>query len=170
MDEINRRLNVIFDKNKFTIINNKRKNGLVSLKEGYITYQIQIKSFGCHCGNNDNNNICDHILFILYEYFKLDTFVISYLTFENIKQQFIEYINLNVNYNKINDLLHNDIVNFLDESDCGICLLKLSNIKYNYQVYKCDVCKNCVHSYCMTQWLQNNKSKKCIYCSSKIII
>jgi ribosomal protein L37AE/L43A len=179
MDEINRRLDSIFDKGGFMVVKGPSKakgktkgegtrmDGVISVKDGYIVYQIDVRELVCQCMNGEN--MCNHLLFALYEGCKLEPFVISFLSFKQIKQRFIEHVGSSANYNGLNGKLEKDIMTFLNSNECGICLAKLSDKRYSYMIYECRNCRNSVHNTCMTKWLTTNRSNGCIYCLTTAI-
>lgn len=162
MDDINRRLDSIFDKGGFMIVKGKQKNAGISVKDGYIVYNVSVKGLMCQCMTGES--MCNHLLFALYEGCRLEPFVISFLSFKQIRQKFIEHVSSSGNYTGLNTKLERDIMVFLNSNECGICLAKLSDKRYNYEIYECYNCKNVVHKVCMTKWLTTNRSNGCIYC------
>ena len=98
----------------------------------------------------------------------LDAFVISFIMMKDIKNKFIEYVELGVNNNDLNIQLENDIINNMKSIDCGICLSSLANPKYKYELYECPTCYNAIHYQCMERWQsqknEDNSINGCIYC------
>ncbi len=168
--KINDRLDSIFEKNKLSIIYNKKsKRNNILIKDGIITYTVLVKEFECQCTNF--NEICDHILFVLYSYFMLEPFIISFILMKDIRMKFVKYVELGVNIRSLNGKLESDIINSLRKIECGICLSSLADKKYKYELYECPICRNCIHYKCMSIW-QNQKNSDgskngCIYCMAK---
>lgn len=72
----------------------------------------------------------------------------------------ITSFNLN-NFNNLNNLVYNEIIN---NQDCSICVEPLNdNIAIKLK------CNHIFHQKCLQEWLQKSKNKDCPLCRKKII-
>lgn len=137
---------------------NKKNNLNFFVKDGIIKYQVTFEpKIKCLC--NSKKTLCDHILFILYNEFKLSDFVVKY--FHHI---YYDFIKNSKNINQLNDILESKLLEKFNNDNCGFCLNKLSDKKYNYQLSQCSNCHNITHQKCMNLW-----NKGCIICRSHSI-
>ena len=132
-----------------------KKNKNYFIKEGIMTFTIKFTPFpNCNC-NYKNDYFCKHVIFYLNKIKKIPLNCICFI--EN-KHIFDKIDKLNISYENIKK----NILEYLNENECGICLEKLSANK----IYFCNSCKNITHEHCIKKW--KKKNNKCIYCNSII--
>lgn len=168
-NEYKHRLDLIYQKKSiiYQKTHKKSKPHLFFIKEGVITFNVFIDKLNCQCSTNDNCvTLCDHLLYILYDYYYISEFALSFLLESFLKDEFSKYISQKLEINQLNSKLESKIQNYFQHQECGICLVSLSAKCYKFELYQCDKCKNYVHQRCMNQWLDKNKYKHkgCIYC------
>lgn len=151
--------------NLYTITKIKPSN--ISIKDGIITYGINLNSLVCQCSSKNNStNLCNHKIFVLTTYFKLDWLVIIFI------HKLIKHFQENKHNNNLNEILLNVVNNEILSDECGICMENIGGSKS--EISECDTCKKYCHSKCVKRWLNINKKqdeiKKCVYCNTGNII
>ena len=127
------------------------------VKDGIIRYIVTFEPrIKCQC-RDIGTNMCCHALYILQYVFELSTFVIKYL--HHVYGNFLKGIN---ECNSIsNETLELLLLEKFNTDTCAICLNKLSDSKYNFELIECAVCHNLQHQVCISKWKNG-----CIICRS----
>ena len=157
-------------KKNYIVTKKKKNNAQYIIKDGFIKYNVAIiPKITCQCFQQNNKyTYCEHINHILDNYYKLSKFTIYYLYL--IYDEFID-IFLSGNKSELNKELEELLEKYFENEDCGICLMPLNHIKYNYHLFRCDKCNKFTHDKCLTRWLQTDKhiNKNCIYCRVGVV-
>lgn len=137
-------------KHNYIII--KKKNKLY-VRDGIVTYMIDLLTFRCQC----SNQLCNHILFSLEQKFKCDINLFKF--FHKIKLQ----LHLFETYEE----LISEIKKHIDP-ECGICS---AGMLIHNDLYECKLCSKYCHQLCLNKWINTIKNnakhdKTCIYCHS----
>ena len=161
------RIDIVYDK-RF-ILQRKKKN-LINVKDGIVAYTVNATQLNCQC-MTDDKSICNHLLFVLFEQYKLSIFVITFIMINEVKDKFKKYLDSGIKLDNLDLKLSNDITKILNKTECGICLAPLSNSKKHMDLYECEMCHNMVHLTCMKKWesfkTTDGSKKGCIYCMTK---
>lgn len=131
-----------------------KKNNQYFVKEGFITYKLDLINYTCQC--NTNFNLCPHLLFFFEQHFKCDLLLFKFfhkfkqfLTLDNTNQELLPLIKKSIG------------------DDCGICTL---TIKLTDDLHECQLCAKYCHQHCINRWIKTIKNTKhdktCIYCHS----
>ena len=118
--KIRSRIDAIYAKNKMVITGKKKKK--ILLKDGFITYQIDIENLKCPCGQRSfrGAELCDHLLCALTKKYRLSDMTITFITVEHILKKFKEL--LKKPPDNFNNKLEPLVKDYLKNTECGICL------------------------------------------------
>jgi hypothetical protein len=152
---------IVFNKHKIYTKNLsiKRKQNNFVIRDKNINYIIDKNKLICPCFKL-KNELCVHIIHILYNEYKLSEIIIKF--YHNLLSLFHEIKNIH-NYDNIKNILEEYIIYNILDYDCGICTNKLDSKDY---LYECISCKKYCHNLCLDKWIKKSTCNKstCIYC------
>ena len=158
MEENKTLINKYLSKNNAYAIT-KIKSTNIFIKDGILTYCVSLNPLTCPCSAK---TLCNHKIFVLNVYFKLDFFVITFI------HKLLPKLYENISNPDIDTLLTKIVYNEILTDEYGICIEKLDNMKTD--IAECNVCNKYCHKKCIKRWLDTNKKnnidKKCVYCNS----
>lgn len=136
----------------------KKEKDCTYLQDGIMKFKISFLNLSCQCGTK----MCNHILFLLFEKYKLSYYGVIYL------DRVYNFFLINQNDSNLSHIIDAKIDDHFNQDVCGICLAELVQQKDYLQFFICDRCNKAVHQKCSLRWFQ--KEKTCVYCRVEVTL
>lgn len=145
----------------------KKNKTIFRIKDGLLTINVTIvPNIICQCGSE----MCNHIKYLLINFYKLSIFSVSNLFIDEIKTYFIQLCSEKINKTDYDAKIKKIIYEYFNNKECPCCLDKINDKNSYPHIYVCANCKQFTHSKCISRWLTASKSdhKGCMFCRSKV--